>query len=287
MLCAGGAYTLWGLFPIYWRALGGVPLGLTLAHRVVWSLAAVAACLALLGRMPAFFRTLGDRRKLGVLAVSSLLIGGNWSMYIYAVYSHQVVQASLGYYITPLMNVALGVAVLRERLTRLQQAAVALAGVGVLVLGWQHGEFPWLALGMAMSFTAYGFLKKRLAVDALAGLGAETLLLAPLAALYLGWLAARSGPPTDFFPAPPAVWLLLGSGPVTLAPLLFFNAAARRLRLTTMGFIQYLSPSIQLVLAVAVFHEPFPALHWVAFGCIWTALALYSFESLAWPRSGR
>lgn len=277
-LFAIGAYTLWGLFPLYWKLLEGTPLVPTLAHRVLWSLATILILLAFLRSLPAFAAALRDRRKAWLLSVSALLIGANWSLYIYAVHSHQVVQASLGYYINPLMSVGLGIVLLGERLSRPQTAAVALAAVGVLLMAWEHRGVPAVALGLAVSFALYGLLKRRLEVPALPGLAAETLWLTPIALIALVLVHHGGG---EAFPASPVTLALLaGTGAVTLAPLYFFNGAARRLRLSTLGFFQYLSPSIQLLLAVILYREPFTAHHWAAFGCIWAGLALYSWDGL-------
>lgn len=272
------AYTLWGLLPIYWKALHGIPLGEVLAHRVLWSAVTVLLLLAALKGMPDLWRVLADRRKALLLGLSAVLIGFNWSIYIFAVYRGELVQASLGYYINPLMSVGLGVAILREKLSRIQIAAVALAALGVILLGLQHDGLPWVALSLAFSFALYGYVKKRLAVDSLTGLAIETLWLSPAAALYLGWSAWKGGPQA-FGASPASTALLMGAGAITLAPLFFFNGAARRLPLSTLGFYQYLSPSIQLAMAVLLFHEPFTRLHGLSFGFIWAALALYSVDA--------
>jgi chloramphenicol-sensitive protein RarD len=275
-LYALAAYGLWGLLPLYWKALHGIPLGEVLAHRVLWSLATILVLIFATGRMADFRLALADRRKRYLLGLSSLLIGANWTIYILAVYRGELVQASLGYYINPLMSVGLGVALLGERLNRLQVAAVALAGVGVVFLGLQHKGLPWVALGLAVSFAFYGFVKKKVAVDSLAGLGVETLWLTPIAAGYLAWLSTGDAPAAFIQGAKPAA-LLIGTGIVTLSPLFFFNGAAKRLPLSTLGFFQYLSPTIQLIMAVVWFHEPFTRWHAMAFGLIWTALALFTW----------
>ena len=250
----------------------------TLAHRVLWSLATILLILALTGGIPAFRILLADRRKASLLGLSALLIGANWSIYIYAIYSHQVVQASLGYYINPLVSVGLGVALLRERLSALQVAAVALAGTGVIIMAWEHGGLPAVALGLAASFAVYGLIKKRMEAPPLVGLAVETLWLTPIALLALAftWKSA----PHAFFTGPAPAALLVGTGVITLAPLFFFNGAARRLRLSTLGFFQYLSPSLQLLLAVILYHEPFTRQHWIAFGFIWAALGVYTWDNL-------
>jgi chloramphenicol-sensitive protein RarD len=273
------AYSLWGLLPIYWKALHGIPLGEVLAHRVLWSAATILLLLAALRRLPDLLMILRDWRKCLLLGLSALLIGANWSIYIYAVYRGELVQASLGYYINPLMSVGMGVVLLRERLSRVQITAVALAGLGVIILGLHHDGLPWVALGLALSFALYGYVKKRLGVETLIGLAAETLWLTPIAALYLGWLAWTHAPQAFATGASPTA-LLIGTGVVTLAPLFFFNGAARRLPLSTLGFYQYLSPSIQLVMAVVLFHEPFTRMHALSFGLIWAALGLYTVDAI-------
>jgi chloramphenicol-sensitive protein RarD len=279
ILFAFAAYSLWGLLPIYWKALHGIPLPEVLAHRVLWSAATVLLALAALRRLPDFLLILRDGRKRTLLGLSGLLIGANWSIYIYAVYRGELVQASLGYYINPLMSVGMGVVLLRERLSRLQITAVVLAGIGVIILGLHHDGLPWVALGLALTFALYGYLKKRLGVETLVGLSVETLWLTPIAGAYLGWLA-WNGAPQAFATAAPSTALLIGTGVITLAPLFFFNGAARRLPLSTLGFYQYLSPSIQLAMAVLWYHEPFTGLHGAAFGLIWAALAIYTLDAM-------
>jgi chloramphenicol-sensitive protein RarD len=279
VLYALAAYALWGLLPLYWRALHGIPLGEVLAHRVLWSTATILGLLTALRRMPDLLRVLADRRRRMLLGVSALLIGCNWSIYILAVYRGELVQASLGYYINPLMSVGLGVFILREKLTPIRIAAVILASLGVLTLAFHHEGLPWVALGLASSFALYGYVKKRLGVESLVGLAAETLWLTPISVIYLGWLASRNMAQAFGSGLSPTL-LLIGTGAVTLAPLFFFNGAARRLPLSTLGFFQYLSPTIQLVMAVVVFHEPFTRLHMASFGLIWAALALYTVDAL-------
>lgn len=304
-LHAIAAYTLWGLFPLYWKLLEGTPLAETLAHRVLWSLVTIVLLLAVTGGLADLRKTLADGPKARMLGLTALLIGANWSFYIYAVYSHQVVQASLGYYINPLVSVGLGIAVLRERLNPFQLAAVLLAAIGVAVMAWEHRGLPLLSLGLAATFALYGLLKKRLVVAPLTGLAAETLWLTPLAAVTLVALAvtpemaspaaslgsslgtslggsqsASGSAPSAFLSSWKTALLLIGTGAVTLAPLYFFNGAARRLRLSTLGFFQYLSPSIQLLLAVVLYREPFTAMHGIAFGCIWAGLLVYSWDGI-------
>lgn len=283
-LSALAAYTLWGLLPVYWKALMGYPLWETLAHRAFWSLITIGLLLAAMRRFKTFVAVLRDPARLRLLGVSSVFIASNWTLYVLAIEKNQVVQASLGYYVNPLVSVGMGVFFLREKLNRIQIAAVALAGAGVLLMAWEHRGLPWIALGLAGTFSVYGLMKKKLVVEPLAGLGVETLWMLPPALAYLAWLYAGRGSHA-FATGPLPTVLLIGTGAITLAPLFFFNAAARRLPLSTLGFFQYLSPTIQLVLAVALFHEPFGRRHALAFGCIWAALAIYSWD--AWRRLGR
>jgi chloramphenicol-sensitive protein RarD len=274
---AVAAYTLWGLFPLYWKLLDHLPLVRTLGHRVVWTLATVLLILLATRRFADLRRALGDRRKALTLGLSGLLIGANWSLYIYAIDSGQILQASLGYYVNPLMSVGLGVLLLRERLNRAQVFAVLLAAGGVILVALEHTGMPLLALSMAVTFSLYSYVKKRLDVPPLAGLGAETLFMLPVALAALRITAPASG---GLFPGPADTLLLVGSGAITLAPLFCFNGAARRLRLATLGFFQYLSPSLQLVLAVVLYGEPFTGRHWGAFGLIWAGLLVYSADSV-------
>jgi chloramphenicol-sensitive protein RarD len=281
---AVAAYALWGLLPLYWRALHTMPLSAVLAHRVLWSAATALLLLASLRRLPGLIAIAKDGRKRSLLLLSALLIGANWSIYILAVYRGELVQASFGYYINPLMSVGMGVFLLKERLSRLQSVAVALAASGVLLLGIRHAGFPWVAVGLSLSFACYGLVKKRLAVDALIGLTAETLWLTPVAAAFLLWPAHTGGAPA-FGADAKTTALLVGAGAITLAPLFFFNAAARRLPLSTLGFYQYLSPTLQLLLAVIFFGEAFTRVHAVAFGLIWAALGLYTLDAVGKARS--
>jgi chloramphenicol-sensitive protein RarD len=217
-------------------------------------------------------------RDLGLLACSALLVGGNWLLYIWAVNDGRLVESSLGYFINPLVNVALGMLFLGERLGARQLAACALAAAGVLSLAVSAGAPPWIALALAFSFGFYGLIRKKVRVDPLIGLLVESAVLAPLAAAYLAVLAARGG--ASFGADWPVDLLLMATGVTTALPLIWFAAAAQRLRLSTIGLLQYMSPTLQLALGVLVFHEAFTGAHAVAFAAIWTALALYSYAAL-------
>jgi chloramphenicol-sensitive protein RarD len=279
VLAAAGSYLIWGLFPLYFRALAGVPAPEVLAHRILWSSAFMVLVVSAARRWGDVLRQLRVPGTLPTLAASALLISTNWLVYIWAVHQGHVVEASLGYFVNPLVSVLLGVVFLHEPLSRRQAAAVALAAAGVLVLLVQAGRPPWVALTLAGTFGLYGLLRKRARVDPLAGLLAEVCMLLPLAGAWLGWLWLGG---TAHFGAGARVTLLLGaSGVVTAVPLLLFAVGVGRLRLSTVGLLQYLNPTAQLLIAVFAFGEPFGAAHLVAFCCIWVSLALYTAEALA------
>ena len=273
------AYLLWGVLPLYFKALDHVgPLEIV-AHRIVWSLVFLGGLVVLWRRWPAVRAALADRRALLLLIATSLLIAANWLIYIYAVVSGHVLEGSLGYYLNPLVNILLGVVLLKERLSRLQMFAALLASAGVLVLAVGAGSGLWISLALAGTFAAYGFLRKIAPVEALEGLSIETMILAPVA---LGWVFLLQSAGTGAFID--AGWwtsvLLAVGGAVTAIPLLLFTAAARRLPYSTLGFLQYLAPSLQFLLAVLAFGEPLTRAHVVCFGAIWAALALISFDGL-------
>ncbi|WP_434457009.1 EamA family transporter RarD [Stutzerimonas urumqiensis] len=272
------AYGIWGLFPLYFKLLTAFDPMLIVTQRVLWSALFGALALAV-WRHRGWWRELIDHpRRIGVLAVSGLLIASNWLIYVWAVNNDQMVAASLGYYINPLVNVVLGLVLLRERLRRLQWIAVGLAALGVLQQLMALGQIPWVSLVLALSFGFYGLLRKQAPVAALPGLVVETWLLLPLA---LGWLLLSGhGASASAFTLtqPQAIWLI-AAGPITLIPLLCFNAAARHLPYSTLGFLQYIAPTLILLLAVAVFDEPFPPDKLIAFGFIWAGLAVYSLDA--------
>lgn len=282
---AVSTYLTWGLFPIYFKALRGVPAVEVLAHRVVWSLVLVAAIVAIRSGFRALAAPFRPARRLPVLAATTALIATNWLVYIWAVQSGRVLEASLGYFLNPLVNVLLGVSFLGEALSGRQRAAVALAATGVAVLVVRAGAVPWIALVLATSFGLYGLLRKRAAIEPLGGLLAETALLAPAALLLLG---ARAAAGDGAFGSSAGTSLLLAAaGPVTALPLVSFGLAIHRLRLSTMGLVQYLTPTGQFLLAVLAYREPFGAAHAAAFALIWTSLALYSWDALARSRGAR
>jgi chloramphenicol-sensitive protein RarD len=274
------AYGLWGIMPLYFGAVTP-PVGPAelLAQRIVWCFVLLVVVLTLLRRWPDFGRCLRCRRNAGLLVISSGLVAVNWLVYLHGVSTGRIVQTSLGYFINPLFSMLLGVVFFRERLRPWQAVAVLLATVGVVYHVRALAEWPWIALVLAGSFGLYGLVRKVVPVDALVGLTVETLVLLPAAVGFLVWQAAvgsnvfgRQGLRIDL--------LVLASGVVTAVPLACFGAAARRLPLSTLGFIQYLAPSMQLGLAVARFGEPFTPEHAISFGFIWAGLALFTVESL-------
>lgn len=277
---AVGAYGLWGVFPIYWKQLGHVAAERLLAHRVVWSFAFVLALVAAQGGLPAARRAWADPRARRALATSTVLISTNWWLFIWAVNGGHILEASLGYYMNPLLNVLVGRVVLGERLSRAQTIGVALAAAGVVNLAVSTGRLPWVSLVLAGSFAAYGLVRKRAPVDARTGLLVETGLVTPLALVFLAvraWAGADDGaPPLDV-----KSWaLVVGSGVATGWPLLWFAEAAKRLRLSTLGIVQYIAPTLQLACGVLVYGEPFTSAHAVTFALIWSAVALYVVSAL-------
>ncbi len=275
------AYTVWGFFPIYFKILAGVPALEVLAHRILWSVALLAVAAPLLGRWAAALHALGRGKRLAMLA-SAFLLAANWVTYIWAVQSERVVEASLGYFVNPLVSVLLGVVFLRERLRRGQVIAIAVAAIGVATLVVRLRVLPWLPLTLALTFGLYGLVRKRASADAVGGLLAETLILAPLA-LGLVVLRARSGVGA-FGTSVRMSALLAAAGPVTTIPLVWFAMGVQRLPLSTVGILQYATPTLQLLLAVWLYREPFGSAHALAFGLIWSALALYTWDSLRTTR---
>lgn len=278
VLYALGAFGIWGLTPVYFKAVAHVPAIEVVAHRIVWALPLLWAALLWRRRLHLLLQELCNPRHLMFYGATALLVSTNWLIFIWAIHNDRLLEASLGYYINPLVNVLLGVLFLRERLNARQLLAVALAGIGVLNLIAGYGSFPWIALALALTFGLYGLLRKKAATEAMLGLTVETLLLAPLASLFLADLAWRgSGAfgqqdvPTDA--------LLVFAGVITVVPLVCFLQAANRLHLSTVGVMQYLAPTLNFLLAVAVYREPFTPTHAITFGCIWVALAIYTFDA--------
>lgn len=279
LACALGAYLLWGVLPVYWKLLQRLGALEILAHRIVWSVVFLVA-LVILRRDGGQLRgAFSQPRTLPLQATAALLLAVNWGAYIWGVNAGQIVETSLGYYINPLVNVVLATAFLHERLRRAQWFAVALAAGGVIHLTLYYGKVPWLALVLAVSFGCYGLAKKMTALGAVTGLALETAVLAPLALAYLGWLGAR-GEGALGHASPGVTSLLLGAGVVTSLPLLLFARAAQTVPLSTLGLMQYLSPSCGLLLGVLAYGEPFPRGRALGFALVWGALALYAAEGL-------
>lgn len=274
---AAAAYFIWGLFPLYWSLLAPVPTWQLIAHRVVWCCAVVWLFLAW-RRDLSWWPSL-QRPVLWRLLASALLLSLNWGVYVVAVIAGYVIETSLGYFITPLVNVLFGVLVLRERLSRLQWAAVGCAAIGVAWMGFAVGRPPWIALALALSFGAYGLIRKITPVDPVHGLAVESTLLLPPCLLWLGWTAWQG---SGVFLAQPAVLdaLLVAGGVVTAVPLVLFASGARRVPLTVLGFLQYIAPVVALLLGVFWFQEPFASSQLTAFAFIWLALALFSADGL-------
>ncbi len=269
------AYGSWGLLPIYWKFFGSVSAIEVLSHRMLWSLVLLGLILTIQHRLTELRKI--PRRQVMWLLATAILLSCNWGLYIYGVNTDRVVETSLGYFINPLVSVLLGFVVLRERLHRGQQVAVLLATIGVGYFIWQFGAVPWIALGLAGTFALYGLLRKVVAVAPLVGLTVETALMTPVAiAIISYWGVTGTG---GFGTGTGLTLLFVGAGIVTSMPLLWFNNAAKRLSLATLGFCQYVAPSIQLILGVFLYREPFTQTHLVSFSCIWTALLIYSSTS--------
>ncbi|WP_028081764.1 EamA family transporter RarD [Solimonas soli] len=276
---AFGAFLTWGMLPLFiglLKAAGAVEI---MAHRVVWACLFVFGWLALRGQLGKVRAVLRDRAMLIKLALSAAMISCNWLLYVWAIGAGHVIETSLGYFINPLVSVLLGVFVLRERLTRAQWLAVMIAALGVVWLTWQVGRLPWIALSLAMSFALYGLVRKMAVVDAIAGLGVETLLIAPLMLVYLGW-EWQAGTLQFLQHGSLLATLLVASGVVTAVPLVLFAYGVRRVPLSTIGLMQYVAPTLQLLSGVFVFHESFPSTQAIGFGLIWSALFVYAGEGL-------
>jgi len=272
------AYLIWGFFPAYFKLLSSVPALQVVAHRIVWSLLFLLLLISWLGKASAIRAAIKDRRSLLILVATSVLIATNWLVFIIAVGHAQVLQSSLGYFMTPFVSVLLGFLFLHERLRRLQIISIVLAACGVVLLTVQYGHFPWVSLILAATFGSYGLLRKVVTVDALTGLTVETLFLAPVAAgylLFLYWHGSSS------FPAPDTRInsLLMFAGIATAVPLLLFASAARRLKMATIGFLQYITPTLHFLLAVLAYGEPFTMSHLGSFALIWIGLGCYSADA--------
>jgi chloramphenicol-sensitive protein RarD len=280
------AYLYWGLLPIYFKLIYAAPAVEIIAHRILWSIPVLAGFL-LLRDGKAFWRRmrLPSRTLLGLL-LSSLLVVSNWLIFVWAVINGNIISTSLGYFITPLVQFLLGFLVLHERMSRTRRLGVLIAAAGTVYLGWYLGTPPWISLSLAITFGLYGLVRKLLDVGPMVGLLWETLLMALPALVYMGW-AARSGSLYLGTAGLQQDVLLVLAGLITIVPLIWFNVAARRLKLSTVGFFQYIAPTMTFLLSVFVYAEPFTQGHAVAFGCIWFALAMISVETWRKSRAAR
>ena len=279
VIYGASAYVTWGIIPIFWKYLAHVGAVEIVAHRIVWTLIFAIAALSAWGRMPKLWAALRNPKVVLTLVASALLIAVNWGIFIWAVTVDRIIDTSLGYYINPLVSFVLGVVWLGERLTKLQLVAIGLAVLGVLNQTVAVGYLPWVSLALAISFGIYGLLRKTVAVESLEGLTVEAIILAPVSLAFIVYMVSsqqgaflRNGVATDL--------LLILAGPLTAIPLLLFAAGARLVRLSTMGFLQYLAPSISLLIAVFLYGEKFTHAHAITFALIWSALALVSWEAL-------
>ncbi|HEX4999913.1 MAG TPA: EamA family transporter RarD, partial [Terriglobia bacterium] len=279
MAYAVAAYSLWGLVPIYWKWLQTISAVELIGHRIFWSCLALFALLALRGEWRAFQKSVRNRRAVIVYTLAALLVGANWLIYVWAVNAGFIVETSLGYFINPLVNILLGVFILGERLRRAQWMAIGLAAIGVIYLTISYGSPPWIALALASTFGLYGLVKKTAILQPLQGLALETGLLFLPAVVYLGYLESAGrgalghvGPVTNL--------LLIGAGPVTTVPLIFFAAAAKRIPLSWMGLFQYIAPTIQFLLGVLVFKEAFSRTQFLGFSLVWLALIICAVEGV-------
>ncbi len=279
VLSAALAFLCWGMFPLYFHAVREVPSMQILAHRMLWSLAFLLVVLAL-RRQWAWLNQVRQPRVFGSFVASAFLLSANWLLYIWAVNNGHVIEASLGYFINPLVNIMFGYLILKERLRRVQWVAIGIAALGVAWLTWQSGSVPWIALCLAASFGAYGLLRKTAALGALEGLSFETMVLFPIAAIYVGWLTLHGENAFLTTTSDTTRWLLIASGPITAIPLLLFASGARQIPLSILGLLQYLAPTIQFLLGVLLFKEAFTADRLVGFALIWAALGLFAGEGL-------
>jgi chloramphenicol-sensitive protein RarD len=279
ILSAASAFLCWGLFPLYFHAIGEVPPLQILAHRMLWSLLFLVIVL-LVRKQWAWLAVVRQPRIFGSFVASAVLLSVNWLIYIWAVNNGHVIEASLGYFINPLVNISLGYLLLKERLRPAQWAAIAVAALGVAWLTWQAGTVPWIALALAFSFGGYGLLRKTAALGALEGLSFETMVLFPVAAAYVVWLTVNGQNAFVNTDSTSTRLLLMAAGPITAIPLLLFASGARQIPLSVLGLLQYLAPTLQFLLGVWLFREPFTPDRLVGFALIWAALALFAAEGL-------
>ena len=276
-----GAYLLWGFLPLYLKLLQDIDAFEVMAHRAFWSLPVAGVVLWLVGRTGDVLPTLKNPKKLGILFMTAVIISANWTVYVWAISVERTIEAALGYYINPLITVAMGAVFLGERFTRAQVIALALAAIAVLLLTVRGGVFPWVSLALAVSFALYGFLRKTVDVGPSQGFLVEVMLLAPFALAFIVW--RESSGQGSFFESASYTALLLGCGPVTAAPLILYAFGVKGLRLSTVGLMQYIAPTLIFLTGLLVFREPFSFWQAVAFVMIWIALAIYTWSALRKP----
>lgn len=289
IIYTASSYLLWGFLPIYWKLVQEVPAGEILAHRIIWSFLFMVAVILFSRKWRLFVKEckliIKDKRKLIGISLASVMISLNWLTYIWAVNSDHVIQASLGYYINPLVSILLGIIVLNETLTRQQLLSFILAGVAVIYLTISYGVFPWIALSLAFSFGLYGLLKKTVDVGAMFGLAIETMIVTPLALIYVPLFTENTFVQND--PLSSTNLLLIGAGIATAIPLLLFASGAKKIPLSMVGFLQYIAPTLMLIIGVFMYHETFTTAHLIAFSLIWIALIIYMGSTYRRPSKRR
>ncbi|WSS14327.1 EamA family transporter RarD [Streptomyces sp. NBC_01186] len=286
LLYGFAAYGMWGLLPLYWHALAQTGAGEVLAHRMVWSLPTALVVLALVRRWSWIPALLRQPKKLGLVVLASLVISANWGLFIWAISEDRVLESSLGYFINPLVSIAFGVLLLRERLRVAQWVAVGIGALAVVVMTLAYGRLPWLSLCLALSFATYGLIKKRIKLDGVEGFSAETAVQFLPALGFLSYLGVR-GESTFVSDGVGHTLLLVFCGVATALPLIFFGGAAVRLPLSTIGLLQYLAPAFMFLLGLTVFHEEMPPERWAGFGLVWAALCLLTWDALRAAGQGR
>ncbi|WP_392553515.1 EamA family transporter RarD [Orbus wheelerorum] len=280
------AYLIWGLSPIYFKSIASLPASEIIFHRIIWS-AFFCAIFILFYKQPQWWKPLFNNPKyLIVLFCTGLMLSANWLLYVWAINNHYMLEASLGYYINPLFSVLLGTIVLKEQMRKMQWFAVGLALIGVLIQIVLIGELPWISLLLALSFASYGIIRKVVPINVLPGMVVETWILVPVALLWL-WCNPASMTLTDVFWSSHLIWLCILAGPLTLVPLILFNLAAKHLPYSTIGFLQYTSPTLVFLLAIFYFHESFSLEKLVTFGFIWLALCVFSLDTYLMRRGGK
>ncbi|MBW3111483.1 MULTISPECIES: EamA family transporter RarD [Bacillaceae] len=284
------SYFLWGILPIYWKWLNHVSADEILANRIFWSFWFMLLFLFVSRRWKDFTNylktSLTKKKQLFALLLASILISTNWFIYIWAVNTNQMVEASLGYYINPLVSVLLGVFILKESLSKAQMVSFGLAAIGVLILTISYGEFPWIAIGLAFSFGLYGLAKKLIQVESSIGLTLETMTIAPVSLIYLAYMY-KEGTLSLFHVSGGTDLLLMGAGAATAIPLLFFSKGAQQIPLYMVGFLQYIAPTITLILGIWMYHEEFSTTHLISFMFIWLALTIFTASRVQYARKRR